>query len=363
MHLTRNKHLHTCTIPYVQIKITEPMQYGSYATAIRDPKRRQGFLRTLIDFQTTYNGIQKKHMLLNHHGIHQSSSSRRKVHHKNDTKFPLILSSGPRQNYTRGSGDEGILAFRTMDDVKSFVCHLVGGNAANAWFDGCIEDTTSSSSRDSSGKCRKKKKIGSDVPVISAAERALARASDRVFGVVTCDSMQNSSIQGGNSSNQKRKWSSSLSYYAVGTKETKGKVTVNHDDDDSDDEDEDDLKIETSNSLIDWLSSKPLQNKKGIISMENNDDADGSTAMMSTVIDDEQKEDSIKKEEEKEDDVVRKTFQGGNATIRKLLLQGGGASREARGKKDEGKNDHDSRESKKEDDVEEEDLEDGFIAL
>ena len=55
------------------------------------------------------------------------------------SKFPLLLSSGSRQNYTLGTSDEGVLAFRKMEDVNCLVSTLVGRNSSG-WFDIGVDD-------------------------------------------------------------------------------------------------------------------------------------------------------------------------------------------------------------------------------
>ena len=54
-------------------------------------------------------------------------------------KFPLLFSSGSRQNYTLGTSDEGVLTFRKMEDVNCLVSTLVGGDCTS-WFDMGIDD-------------------------------------------------------------------------------------------------------------------------------------------------------------------------------------------------------------------------------
>jgi len=96
-------------------------------------------------------------------------------------KYPLLLSSGSRQNYTLGTSDEGVLAFRKMEDVNCLVSTLMGGDS-NGWFDMGIDDDMSG---DRNQKNKKKQVI------ISAADRILTRASDRALGVVSTSSSQN----------------------------------------------------------------------------------------------------------------------------------------------------------------------------
>lgn len=216
---------------------------NSYGTAILDPKRRQGFLRTLLDFQSNYNGIQKKHMLLN-----------KKLHNNQKgkvEKFPLLLSSGSRQNYTLGTGDEGVLALRTMLDVKSLVCNLVGGGLLDkGGGDGVGEHDVHKDGEDGKGSKRKHERN----VVVSAAERVLARASDRVLGVVvTANTTRSLSMQG--SKRKQRGWDNSTC--VIGTKKQQSIS-----DDDSDEEDEGNLcsNLKGTASFVDWLS-EPLRKK------------------------------------------------------------------------------------------------------
>ena len=109
-----------------------------------------------------------------------------------DTKFPLLISSGQRQNYTLGSGDEGVLAFRAMDDVNFMVGHLVGDDG---WMKKGRNDVDSlmmcGDTDNTVGGKKGKRKKKHQMQVISAAERVLAKASDRAFGVVVTRSSSN----------------------------------------------------------------------------------------------------------------------------------------------------------------------------
>lgn len=201
-------------------------------------------------------------MLLNKNNNSNKQCGRSGTRVKNDTKFPLVLSSGPRQNYTRGSGDEGILAFRKLDDIKALVCHLVGGGGGDlSWLldntkaGGVKEDDEQQRQQraiggngelDATRKSKKRKKKQQPVHIRSAAERVLARANDRALGVIAVVASMN---QGGN----KRKH--------VGRAHVVEAGLLGNTSDWSDDDDEEEGTKGTSNSLIDWLS-EPLNNKK-----------------------------------------------------------------------------------------------------
>ena len=146
----------------------------SYSAAVLDPKRRQGFLRALADFKSAYSGIQKKHALLN--------NNRRSGNKCNnlDMKLPLLISSGQRMDYTRGSGDEGPLALRSPDDVSCLVRHLAGLETHGG------SDESVSGDGDLDGKKNgQKKKMLPRRTFTSPAERLLSRAADRAMGVVS----------------------------------------------------------------------------------------------------------------------------------------------------------------------------------
>lgn len=217
---------------------------ASYGTAMIDMKRRQGFLRTLIDFQSSYSGIQKKHTILNsnqrqlfrHHRGKGGTDEAEKA--KMDTKFPLLLSSGSRQDYTRGT-DEGTLALRTPQDINFFVRHLVGGAKGGDSVD-VIDGIVGT---------RPNKK---GVIAASAAERALARARDRAMGVVVV--VAAATPQRGNKRLRRPGGGWETRSYVVGiANERLGNkdVAAEHDEDDGDDDVDEDGKF----SLIDWLSS------------------------------------------------------------------------------------------------------------
>ena len=91
----------------------------NYAAAVLDPKRRQGFVRTLKDFASALGGVQKRRALL---------GGRRGGREARGRGYPLLVSSGPRKNYTRGT-DEGVeMSLRRHDDVRFMVRHLAGGD-------------------------------------------------------------------------------------------------------------------------------------------------------------------------------------------------------------------------------------------
>jgi len=142
-------------------------------------------------------------------------------------KFPLLFSSGSRQNYTLGTSDEGVMAFRKMEDVNCLVSTLMGGDCTS-WFDMRVDEDINDD------RNHKKKRV-----IISAADRVLTRASDRALGVVST-----SSSQGG----KKRKqcgWYSRFHVVAY----------------DSDDDHFSPYSDQGATSLVDWLS-EPSQKKK-----------------------------------------------------------------------------------------------------
>ena len=218
-----------------------------------DPKRRQGFLRTLIDFQSSYNGIQKKHHLLNQH-IH--------IHHHQgyqkcrSDKFPLLVSSGSRQNYSQGT-DEGVLAFRAPNEVNHLLSHLVGGDGWLEKVCNVIEnDARSDDDFASSGKNRKQKWY-----LVSAAEKVLARARDRSLGVVT----QRSWMWSGNGGGQRKRKRGfhagrDVRVSVLGmqgpNKEVNDSSVEDSDNDDSEEERSDNVasSMKVSTSLVHWLS-------------------------------------------------------------------------------------------------------------
>lgn len=226
----------------------------NYATAMMDSKRRQGFIRTLLDLHIGYDSIQKKS---HHHARHQLSfsnnSNNDKTKHDNKrggnrsktrgagihitttttttkTKrkcFPCIISSGSRQDYTNGS-DEGLLTFRTPNDINHYIQNLVGNSNNN------------------SGT-----KVGGEGGVIGSAsvERMLTHAYNRAMGVavITTSSTNNKRLRG----------ETTRSYVVVDrcdTVTTASAAVANNDIDDEDDEEGGNNGTNVS-SLIDWLSS------------------------------------------------------------------------------------------------------------
>lgn len=149
----------------------------NYSTAMLDSKRRQGFLRTLVDFQSAFNSIQKKHMLLNKHihGHHQYNQSKCK-----SEQFPLLLSSGSRQNFTKGT-DEGIMALRSPHDVAFMVNNLIGNGVGAG-----DNDTASLNSSNSS---KRKKTVRS----VSTAEKVLVKAREQKLGMMSCSDRETTS--------------------------------------------------------------------------------------------------------------------------------------------------------------------------
>lgn len=224
------------------------LKIPSYGTAVLDPKRRQGFLRSLVDFQSSYNGIQKKHMLRNNSS---SQGSKR----KRSEKFPLLISSGPRQNYTRGSGDEGALALRAPHDVRCLVSHLVGDNE---WSQKGEDGAFQNEEVDHGGSGIPKKKSRQTGALMSAAEKVLARANDRALGASFTTQQHAPSPH---DKKRKRGWVS-RSHVLKQNDET-------GDTNESDGEDSDDLSSRRGAfSLADWLL-EPLRKE----SMDNEESA------------------------------------------------------------------------------------------
>jgi len=165
-------------------------------------------------------------MLLN---IHSNKQRKCKTN-----KFPLLISSGSRQNYTLGTSDEGVLAFRKMEDVNCFVSTLLVGNSTG-WFDMGVDD-------DANEDRKQKKKL------MSAADRVLARASDRALGAVSTSS------QCGKKRKQ-RNWDSKSHVVADSRWKQDGG--------ESDDSNDDNFSPYSgcATSLVDWLS-EPSRKKK-----------------------------------------------------------------------------------------------------
>jgi hypothetical protein len=204
-----------------------------YATAMVDPKRRQGFMRTLTEFQSIYNSIQKKHMLLNKHGGKKCKSE----------QFPLLISSGSRQNYSTGT-DEGMVTLRAPKDVHFLVGQTTGGDT---WVD--------------KEECKETMGKRKHIVALSAAEKVLMRAGNRSLGVATCKSTV---------AQKKRKLrdqaSEMIRAYVSGISTTEKK----RQDEIVDEKSDDDSTDGNSNSLIDWLSA-PIHKK--VVHDASEDDA------------------------------------------------------------------------------------------
>ncbi|KAL3798065.1 hypothetical protein HJC23_012356 [Cyclotella cryptica] len=199
-----------------------------YASAVIDPKRRQGFLRTLVDFQSCYNSVQKKHMLLNKNifGLRIDGDKCK------SELFPLLISSGSRQNYSLGT-DEGILALHTPKDVHFLAGHTTGGKA---WLEKneLFEET------------RDKQK---GMVVLSAAEKILRRARDRSLGVLTSQSITGNQKKRRNGAHS----NSNIRAYVRAISTTKIRAKLNRNDEDE--SDSDDSSVEnTSRNILEWLS-------------------------------------------------------------------------------------------------------------
>jgi hypothetical protein len=224
-----------------------------------DAKRRQGFLSTLVQFHSSYDGIQKKHAILN------SNRGRDKAGRaRTGTKFPLLLSSGSRQDYTRGA-DEGTLALRAPQDVDFFLRHFSAGGAEGYKGGNHIADAIDGVV--SVGATPGGEGGGRRVEVASAAERALARARDRAAGVVAVASPPH------RRGSKRLRWPGGgwgTRSYVVGVAGGRSggeDAAAGRDGDDGDeDEDEDgDLSPHTAGaaSLIDWLSSSRDRTARG----------------------------------------------------------------------------------------------------
>jgi hypothetical protein len=236
----------------------------SYGTAVLDPKRRQGFLRSLIDFQSAYNGIQKKHLIMNNHRLVERAKKKRgRMMNKKLSKYkiPLLISSGSRQNYTLGTADEGTLAFRGPQDIKCLILHLagIGEVEVEVDFDSCDGDggTDCITVDDTRRNKRKEHNMWKEEGPISAAERVLARAHGRALGkVMIDDSGIVASVQ-----RQSLVLDSTLQQQQNGTGKSK--------DDTEDDYEEDDRDF---TSVVDWLSAPLLRNRKEEHAMKNDAD-------------------------------------------------------------------------------------------
>ena len=222
-----------------------------------DLKRRQGFLRSLIDFQSTYNGIQKKHMIMNNQQLIERAKKRGRMN-KCLSKYniPLLLSSGPRQNYTLGTGDEGTLALRSPQDVKCLILHLAGVGEVEVEVDSYADDSN----------------VGTDITeredgAISAAERILARAHSRVLGKVT---IGGSSVVASVHSHSFARDSLLLQHQQQKDHVKSSLDTLSDNEDDEDDEEEENRGF---SSVIDWLSA-PLRRKRQSTEAMKDDDGE-----------------------------------------------------------------------------------------
>jgi hypothetical protein len=221
----------------------------SYGTAMLDMKRRQGFLRALIDFQSAYNGIQKKHMVMNNRQIRERAKKRGRMSKSlSKHKIPLLFSSGSRQNYTLGTADEGALAFRGPHDVNCLILHMVGMGEVEVIVDFDAGDSDGATDITERSKRRKCDERGGKA--ISAAERILARAHGRAMGKVMIDK------SGLVASVQSQSFTRDSKLFQHQQKH----VDSLYDDvDEEDDEEEEDNH--GFSSVIDWLSA-PLTRKR-----------------------------------------------------------------------------------------------------
>jgi hypothetical protein len=190
-----------------------------------------------------------------------------------DTKFPLLLSSGSRQDYTRGT-DEGLLGLRTPHDVDFFSRNLVGGTIGSrrGGWDSADDDGIDDDDVDAVAGTKTKRRHGGRrvvaIATASAAERVLARARDRALGVAFV-----ASYPRGRDNKRSRKIGGGSRSYVVGTTTNEGSgmahVDAGYDDVDDDDEDGDIIpRAMGAFSLIDWLSSS----RGGEAGVETKDD-------------------------------------------------------------------------------------------
>lgn len=175
-------------------------------------------------------------------------------------KFPLLLSSGSRQNYTLGTEDEGVMALRTLYDVKCLVCTMLGGDS-NILFDtgGGEYPVGNDDVQDRSGKHKKKK----EKQLLSAADRVLARASDRALGVVvsiehTQKQHQSSSITSSHGKKRSQRDWDSRSCVVVNSMTSSKHIHHEEEEEDDDDGVYSLYATKGSSSLVDWLS-EPLR--------------------------------------------------------------------------------------------------------
>lgn len=239
--------------PQKCLAINTPLH--SYGTAMLDLKRRQGFLRSLIDFQSAHNGIQKKHMIMNYQQLVERAKKRGRMN-KCLSKYniPLLLSSGSRQNYTLGTGDEGTLALRSPQDVKCLILHLAGVGEVEVEVDSYADDSNGGTDIIDHNKRKKHKERKEGA--ISAAERILARARSRVLGKVTISgsgvvaSVHNQS-------------------FARDNDHVKSSIdTLDDNEDDEEGEEEDNRGF---SCVIDWLSAPLRRKRKSTEAMKDDD--------------------------------------------------------------------------------------------
>ena len=217
-----------------------------YATAMVDQKRRQGFLRTLTDFLSIYNSIQKKYMLINKHMNVKIGKKMCKC-----DRYPLLIGSGSRNNYSAGT-DEGMITLRSPNDVQ----FLVG---QSTFQDSWVEE---SKFIESHGKEKQ------EYTYLSAAEKVLARAKYRCLGVST----RECSV-----SEKKRKLlhhHAIVRAYVSGISSVKPRKKTNEDEASDNDSVED-----TEKSVVAWLSA-PIQRIMSKNTLEADDEDNESVTQM-----------------------------------------------------------------------------------
>ena len=192
--------------------------------------------------------------------LNNNKKQRQNKNSSKSEKFPLLLSSGSRQNYTLGTEDEGVLALRTLYDVKCLVCTLLGGDS-NILFDtgGGEYPVGNDGVQDRSGKHKKKK----EKQLLSAADRVLARASDRALGVVvsiehTQEQHQSSSITSSHGKKRSQRDWDSISCVVVNSMTSSKQIHHEEEEEDDDDGFYSLYATKGSSSLVDWLS-EPLR--------------------------------------------------------------------------------------------------------
>jgi hypothetical protein len=216
----------------------------NYATAMVDNKRRHGLIRTLLDIHIGYDSIQKKHNN-DSSGLSNFSNDNKRKNNKRGRRskkrstgidttttkiklFPYIISSGSRQDYTTGS-DEGLVTFRTPNDVNYYIQNLIG----NSNFSCCAKGGPSGN---------------------ASVERMLTHAYNRVMGVVTV-------ITSSSTYNKRLRGETTRSYVVfdrcdtVTTTAAAAADDIDDDEEEEEDEEEEGNNGTVSSSLIDWLSS------------------------------------------------------------------------------------------------------------